>query len=311
MAKLLALVLFGFFITGGIPTARSLNIGLKNAVVCEGKKSTISCKNGYTISIALANYGRDNKKICPHKNIRTTKCISSRSVALIKAFCNGRKSCSLFASNSVFGDPCRGTHKYIQVLYICRKTIVKWATVCERSYRSISCPKGQLITIQSASYGRRDRSTCPSSSIKTISCAAKKSANIIKNSCNNKRSCLLIANNGIFGDPCVGTYKYLTVSYLCMRPRLKEVVACERKPGLIACPSRKTIRIYYASYGRTDKKTCPHSSMKTTNCHAQSSIKKLANCNGKRSCILNPSNSVFGDPCKGTHKYLRVYYDCI
>lgn len=34
-------------------------------------------------------------------------------------------------------------------------------------------------------------------------------------SCNGKNSCTIRASNSVFGDPCVGTYKYLEVSYVC------------------------------------------------------------------------------------------------
>lgn len=34
-------------------------------------------------------------------------------------------------------------------------------------------------------------------------------------------------------------------------------------------------------------------------------------CNGKNSCVVSVSNSVFGDPCVGTFKYLEVAYTCL
>lgn len=33
--------------------------------------------------------------------------------------CNGKNSCTISASNSVFGDPCFGTYKYLEVSYVC------------------------------------------------------------------------------------------------------------------------------------------------------------------------------------------------
>lgn len=33
--------------------------------------------------------------------------------------CDGKVSCKLSASNNAFGDPCRLTHKYLQVDYKC------------------------------------------------------------------------------------------------------------------------------------------------------------------------------------------------
>lgn len=34
-------------------------------------------------------------------------------------------------------------------------------------------------------------------------------------------------------------------------------------------------------------------------------------CEGKQSCIINPANSVFGNPCPGTEKYVHVDYHCM
>ena len=43
--------------------------------------------------------------------------------------------------------------------------------------------------------------------------------NIVKGKCHHKNSCLLHATNLIYGDPCIGTHKYLSVWYRCMKPR--------------------------------------------------------------------------------------------
>ena len=31
-------------------------------------------------------------------------------------------------------------------------------------------------------------------------------------------ACDVQSNNGVFGDPCVGTYKFLKVKYICVAP---------------------------------------------------------------------------------------------
>ena len=88
-------------------------------------------------------------------------------------------------------------------------------TICENSQRTISCPRNMVIRIRSANYGRLNGKTCPSKLIKTTNCRSKKSLSVVIKSCNGKRSCRLIAKNNVFGDPCVGTFKYLRVDYLC------------------------------------------------------------------------------------------------
>ena len=52
--------------------------------------------------------------------------------------------------------------------------------------------------------------------------------------------------------------------------------------------------------------------MKDTKCAAKVSRKRVSrSCNGKRTCDIKASNKVFGDPCKGTFKYLRVAHICV
>ena len=47
--------------------------------------------------------------------------LSVRSYGIVKSQCDGKNRCYVRASNSVFGDPCYGTYKYLQVDYVCFK----------------------------------------------------------------------------------------------------------------------------------------------------------------------------------------------
>ena len=68
----------------------------------------------------------------------------------------------------------------------------------------------------------------------------------------------------------------------------------------------------YTSYRRRNRYICQHSSIRTTSCHASSSLSKLmAKYNDRSICEIHASNSVFGDPCYGSFKYLSVRYICI
>ena len=91
----------------------------KSVTICEGKKATLTCKKGRKISIVKANYGRLNKRTCNKGPIRSTNCKAAKSVALVRNTCHGKARCVLSASNSVFGDPCGGTYKYLAVKYKC------------------------------------------------------------------------------------------------------------------------------------------------------------------------------------------------
>lgn len=89
-------------------------------------------------------------------------------------------------------------------------------TICEHQRQTISCGGGTTISVVEASYGRHDGQTCPSSFILTTSCNAGSSLSVVQGSCNDQASCSLFASNSVFGDPCVGTFKYLQVKYECI-----------------------------------------------------------------------------------------------
>ncbi|KAG7242455.1 hypothetical protein INR49_022486 [Caranx melampygus] len=100
--------------------------------------------------------------------------------------------------------------------------LTDYVVVCEHSYADLQCDEGQIINVYGADYGRRDQTTCihrrPSQEIQNIYCMNPTSK--VAESCNGKNSCTIKASNGVFGDPCVGTYKYLEVSYACQYPAI-------------------------------------------------------------------------------------------
>ena len=185
-----------------------------SATICEHNKVIIRCVIGGRIRVVAASYGRHDRATCSHSSIRTTSCHSANSLAIVKSRCDVKTSCELHASNSVFGDPCYGTFKYLEVKFQCLHAIQ--VTICEHHKKTLSCPRGGKINILEASYGRHDRHTCWHPSIRTTNCHAGNSISIVKSKCNNKSSCVLFASNSVFGDPCWGTYKYLDVNYHCI-----------------------------------------------------------------------------------------------
>jgi len=89
---------------------------------CEGTNMNLGCHRG-RIQIRDALYGRNTKSFSCGGPIKTTNCKSSRSLSVMKKRCNGRRSCSVPATNSVFGDPCYGTKKFLQASYACQVEI--------------------------------------------------------------------------------------------------------------------------------------------------------------------------------------------
>ena len=90
------------------------------------------------------------------------------------------------------------------------------AIVCEGNSLEITCNAGRIIDVISANFGRRDRQTCIHAAMSNINCRASNSLVKVQETCQNKTSCTLRANNVFFGgDPCGGTFKYLLVEYMC------------------------------------------------------------------------------------------------
>lgn len=87
--------------------------------------------------------------------------------------------------------------------------------VCEGGTINIRCP-GAKIQIQQASYGRSERNVCPHAMIQTTDCRALRSKAIVQSKCDGRGQCHLTASNEAFGDPCLNTYKYLRVKYICV-----------------------------------------------------------------------------------------------
>nr|XP_022329455.1 uncharacterized protein LOC111128241 isoform X1 [Crassostrea virginica] len=110
------------------------------------------------------------------------------------------------------------------------------ATTCEGQSLTLRCGRGRVIRVVYAIYGRRNRRVCAKNKpIKTTKCRAKNSKKIAVKTCDGKRTCQLKANNGVFGDPCIGTFKYLTVIYGCRKPCVKNAYfngrVCKCKTG--------------------------------------------------------------------------------
>ena len=92
---------------------------------------------------------------------------------------------------------------------------IKVTTACENAWLNLECSANAFVKINSAVYGRSDKTTCPNSAMSNTDCAASSSMDIVVDKCEGQESCIVAAANRIFGDPCGGTHKYLTVNYVC------------------------------------------------------------------------------------------------
>ena len=134
---------------------------------------------------------------------------------------------------------------------------------------------------------------------------------ILKSRCDGKRACEQSVHIIELSDPCWGTYKYLQTSHECL-PSI-HLITCENSIAHLDCDYGRVISVNNAYYGRSDVTTCSHQrfffQLLNTDCSTPTSI-VAERCNGRNSCTIAASNSVFGDPCFGTVKYLEVAYVC-
>jgi len=83
----------------------------------QGQKN-LNCPAGQQIAVSSAFYGRRSKTVCGSNN--NINCVAGNSQQKLKSLCNGKQSCAINPSNTVFGDPCRGVVKYVEVTYECK-----------------------------------------------------------------------------------------------------------------------------------------------------------------------------------------------
>ncbi|XP_028438933.1 L-rhamnose-binding lectin SML-like isoform X2 [Perca flavescens] len=183
-------------------------LSTKRAITCgsDGNVQRLSCDEG-VISVYTALYGRANAVACsggiPPAQLANTHCSQAGTVDVVKKRCDGKEECELNINVFYTSDPCFGTYKYLNTTYTC-----------------LPANQGQVISVNGANYGRSDHTTCiyqrPLNQVQNISCSSPTPQ--VAASCNGKNGCTLAANNAVFGDPCVGTYKYLELAYTCYYP---------------------------------------------------------------------------------------------
>merc|ERR1711915_142054 len=182
----------------------------------------------------------------------------------------------------------------------------KHSVACEHGHLKLACQSFTVIQPTKANYGRLNSSICGHQPLTT--CRAPKTLEIVKKSCEGKKACIVKASNKVFGDPCPWTYKYLEVDYEC-GPGPDHVVACELNNLKITCKKGTVIQAVKANYGRLNAIVCGHQPL--TTCRAPKTLEIVKkSCDGKETCTVKASNSVFGDPCPWTYKYLEVDYEC-
>lgn len=87
----------------------------------ENEQQTVSCGTGVFKEVVWAGYGRqvsDSQKMTAAVD-PAYNCTAALSADVVKTACVGKPSCTLTASNAVFGDPCVGVVKTLTAVMTC------------------------------------------------------------------------------------------------------------------------------------------------------------------------------------------------
>ncbi|KAK7930450.1 hypothetical protein WMY93_006845 [Mugilogobius chulae] len=287
----------------------SADTGDLTSVACEHNIAPVRCDQGQVIRVTLADYGRRDSTTCSagrrQFEVRNTNCVLSVTDKVAQ-ICNNQNSCNVRAENFEFGDPCGHTYKYLTISYTCVASSLVTSIICEKSTANLRCGQSKVIRVALAVYGRTDSTTCSAgrsqSEVRNTNCARSVTDKVAQ-FCDNSIGCKVRARSSLFGDPCGGTYKYLKISYTCVN-----------RVANLRCGKGQVIRVNSAYYGRRDTTTCssgrPRGDVRRTKCSRSATLQAASSCNGKNSCSIRASSSRFGDPCRGTYKYLKIGYVC-
>ena len=244
-------------------------------------------------------------------------CDSSNSMREVRGACLNKESCTVSAVNSVFGEPCQGTLKHLKIQAACNLYSLP-LRVCDdadwNTVATINCPKDTIVrSIDFASYGTATGSC--GDFYKNPNCDSSNSMLVVSDACLNKATCRVSAVNSVFGEPCKGIVKRLKIQATCDRYSLPLRVCAKADYNNVAqinCPSGTFVRnIVFASYG-TPGGTCGAFTISYyIGCHCSYSMRMVENaCLNKETCRVAASTKNFGDPCRGTDKYLYIQATC-
>ena len=108
---------------GAAPVRSKRKTDRLTAYACEDTTLNITCGQDLYLDVIRANYGRFSITICNQHGNTDWKvdCQAGRTLRAMQARCSNKNQCIVPVQSSIFGDPCPGTYKYIEVHYACRK----------------------------------------------------------------------------------------------------------------------------------------------------------------------------------------------
>ncbi|CAI5678693.1 L-rhamnose-binding lectin SML [Oreochromis niloticus] len=196
-----------------------VSTGAQRVITCGNHVHRLSCETG-VIRVQESMYGRRDRDTCSGEKAEevaiNTACSLEGAEDIIRTSCDGKKVCEV--TPAIFArDPCNDTFKYIQTTYTCIPAI--HLIICEQSMVELQCDQGHVIHVYHADFGRRDPHICSvrreASHMENIKCSNPTGK--VAERCNGKRTCSMRASSGMLGDTCPHMYKYLELTYNCLK----------------------------------------------------------------------------------------------
>ena len=208
--------------------------------VVEGRSISLRCPHKHTNirRVRFASYGEPSGACSvditsgPVTFVRG-ECHAESSTQAVEDRCLAQNSCTVKATNEIFGEPCYGRTKYLAVDVECDppppEPPATCAVVREGKILKLSCPSGERIaTILFASWGTPQGKCRPlwgatvrhgqgnvASDLRPGNCEAPGVEEVLQGACIHREQCSISATNEHFGDPCYGTSKWLAAAVRC------------------------------------------------------------------------------------------------
>jgi len=159
--------------------------------------------------LVLQDNGGDNLSVSASGTFTfATKVASGAAYAVTVQTQPSGQSCSVTSGGGTVGAA-----NVTNVAVTCTTPTTVCSTAPEGGTVTVTCPGTTKVSaINFASYGTPNGGC---GSFTTSSCNATTSTPIVSTDCQGLSSCSVGANNGVFGDPCVGTVKRLYVQVTC------------------------------------------------------------------------------------------------
>lgn len=105
---------------------------MRSVYACQSKTIKLKCERPKVLEIGAADYGRGEDSICKKDRKSDEACKLVDKTDTVKSLCNNRRRCKMKVSSSIFGDPCAGLNPYLNIMYVCGKSIVWYVRLIKK-----------------------------------------------------------------------------------------------------------------------------------------------------------------------------------